>query len=364
MFAFIATLALGVFTLTAISVQKVYGRLPAKELKRRAQAGDEFAYIIYRAVAYGLGLTVFLWGLIGISAAVLFWVMARWLPMPLAVLGIVSIIWFGFAWMPNSRVTPMGMWLVKAVSPALAWAMQYVHPALEKSGHAVRKRVTRFAHTGLYEREDFIDLLEQQKAQTDNRLTQHELDIALHALTFGDKLVRDIMIPRSQVRTATETDTIGPILLDELHASGHSRFPVLAADNPDKIVGMLYLRDLVNKEHTGTVAGRMHREIHYVHEEHTLDGVLQAFLKTKRHMFVVANSFEETVGIVTIEDVLEQIIGKPIIDEFDQYEDIRAVAARAAAKIHKDQKHDKLVPPPTSVPEQAKDSAEATEVVE
>jgi CBS domain containing-hemolysin-like protein len=50
---------------------------------------------------------------------------------------------------------------------------------------------------------------------------------------------------------------------------------------------------------------------------------------------IVVNSFEEYIGIVTIEDVLEQIVGKQIVDEFDQYDDLRAVAAKAAAKDHK-----------------------------
>jgi Mg2+/Co2+ transporter CorC len=78
---------------------------------------------------------------------------------------------------------------------------------------------------------------------------------------------------------------------------------------------------------------------------------LQAFLKTKRHLFIVVNGFEEVIGIVTIEDVIEQIIGQPIMDEFDQYQDLRAVAIRMADKIHKEQKHETLTPEATEVVE-------------
>ncbi|QQS69160.1 CBS domain-containing protein [Candidatus Saccharibacteria bacterium] len=78
----------------------------------------------------------------------------------------------------------------------------------------------------------------------------------------------------------------------------------------------------------------MRRKVTYVHEDFTLYQTLQAFIKTKQHLFIVVNSFEEYVGIITIEDVLERVIGKLIVDEFDRYDDLRAVAAAAAKKDH------------------------------
>jgi CBS domain containing-hemolysin-like protein len=66
-----------------------------------------------------------------------------------------------------------------------------------------------------------------------------------------------------------------------------------------------------------------------------LADALQAILKTRQHLFVVVNRFEEYVGVISIEDILEQIVGSPILDEFDQYDDLRAVAARQAEKDHK-----------------------------
>ncbi len=63
--------------------------------------------------------------------------------------------------------------------------------------------------------------------------------------------------------------------------------------------------------------------------------MLCRLFKTHRQLYVVVNSFEEYVGIITIEDILETILGTSIIDEFDQYDDLRAVAARAAKKDHK-----------------------------
>jgi CBS domain containing-hemolysin-like protein len=76
----------------------------------------------------------------------------------------------------------------------------------------------------------------------------------------------------------------------------------------------------------------MRQEVFYINEQLSLDHALNAFLKTKHHLFIVVNEFEDVVGVLSIEDVLEQIIGQPILDEFDQYDDLRAVAAKHASK--------------------------------
>jgi CBS domain containing-hemolysin-like protein len=83
----------------------------------------------------------------------------------------------------------------------------------------------------------------------------------------------------------------------------------------------------------------MHHQVCYVHEDQPLGEVMRAILKTHQQLFVVVNSFEEYVGIITMEDILEEVIGQQIVDEFDQYEDMRAVAARVAKKDH--QTHEK-----------------------
>jgi CBS domain containing-hemolysin-like protein len=103
----------------------------------------------------------------------------------------------------------------------------------------------------------------------------------------------------------------------------------------------------------------MNARLTYVHEDFSLYQTLQAFLKTKQHLFLVVNSFEELVGIITIEDVLEQMIGRAIVDEFDRYDDMRAVAAAAAHKEH--QEHDE--PKPEHEQTTAEPTTEPPEVV-
>lgn len=326
-------------TVVGLALQKTYDQVPAYELKRQAQKGNADAKILYRAVAYGPSLKVLLWITIGIGATGLFFVVARDLPWPLALLGIAIILWFGLVWLPHTKVSKLSRRLALWLTPAVAWKLNYLHPLFEAVGLAVHRHTAPARHTRLYQREDLVELLQQQEKQTDSRISKAQIDMAIHALTFGSKLVRDTLTPWSQVKKVNVGDSLGPILMDELHKAGHSRFPVYDGKK-DNIVGLLYLRDLLQEQAGGLVKNIMHRHVTYVHEEQTLYQTLQAFLKTKRHLFIVVNRFEEVVGVISIEDVLEQIIGQPIMDEFDQYEDLRAVAARMADKIHKEQKHE------------------------
>jgi CBS domain containing-hemolysin-like protein len=332
---FIFGAVFAVCTLLAIGLQRTYYHYPVKELKRRARKGDQLAQMLYRPVSYGLSLQVLLWGLIIASAAVSFVLLARAFAPWFGVVLVALILWLGFLWIPSSRLTAFSIASARLLTPGIAWLVNLLHPVLQFVGETVR----RFRHmsfkTGLYEKEDLIELLESQRGIPENRIPLEEIDLVQHALTFGDMLVRDTFVPRRSVLMIKESEPIGPKLMDELYQSGHSRFPVYK-DDETNIVGTLYMRDMVKKQTGGHVKDVMREDVFYVHEDFTLYQVLQAFLKTKHHMFIVVNSFEEFVGIITIEDVVEQIIGKPIVDEFDKYDDMRAVASAAAKTEHEE----------------------------
>ncbi len=331
---FLLGLGCALFAIVFSVLYRAFGHVTPKELKRRARNGDEIAAVLYRTVAYGLSLKLVLGGFFGVFAygAVVLLVRALdvWLAVPVLVLiGILGALF------TDSRggASKTALWLAAHISPVLAWLLEWLHPVFEQVSRAVRKLLPVRVHSGLYEKEDLAALLEQQKNQPDNRIAHGEIDLLSHALTFGDKTVSDALVPKRVVKSVAATDAVGPVLMNELHASGHSRFPVYEVKK-DNIVGVLYLHDLVATKKSGTVSNIMRRKVTYVHEDFTLYQTLQAFIKTKQHLFIVVNSFEEYVGIITIEDVLERVIGKLIVDEFDRYEDLRAVAAAAAKKDH------------------------------
>lgn len=160
-------------------------------------------------------------------------------------------------------------------------------------------------------------------------LTGDERKTLASTLHFADKLVRDYMTPRSVMEAIGVHELLGPLVLDGLHRTGHSHFPVFDGDI-DHIVGMLHIHTLFNLQDkkTRTVEDVMEPKVLYIHEEQTLGQALSACIKHRRHLLVVINEFRETVGVITIEDAVEQMIGRKIVDEFEAHDDLRAVAAR------------------------------------
>ncbi len=161
-------------------------------------------------------------------------------------------------------------------------------------------------------------------------LSKDEQKLILHGLDFPKKQIREIMTPRSSIVSISKAEMLGPLVLDDLHKTGHSRFPVIDQDI-DHVAGILYIQDLLtvnSGKNSNTVAKTMSPRVFYIREDQPLDQALAAFLRTHHHLFIVVNEFRETVGIVSLEDVIEALLGRKIIDEFDTHEDIRTIAAR------------------------------------
>jgi CBS domain containing-hemolysin-like protein len=316
-------------------LQRTYGSLPLKEMKRRARAGDTVAAAMYRAASYGSSLRALLWILVVLVAAVFFVTVSNATESWFAIITSGALLWFGFIWLPAQEATRTGVWFASKLAPVFEKVLQYLHPVLDRIAKFIRRHRPVSMHTGIYDKDDLLSLFERQKVQGDNRVDQHTLEIVEHVLKFADKKVADILTPRRVVKAVSVDDTVGPVIMTDLHKSGHSRFPAYEGKQ-DNIVGILYLRDLVKAKAGGTVQKIMSKTVCYVHEDQPLTEALQAILKTHQQLFVVVNSFEEYVGIVTIEDIMEEIVGKQIVDEFDQYDDLRAVAKKLADKEHKE----------------------------
>lgn len=329
----IMDIVLAALALMSVGLLKSYRNVSERELRRRARDGDELAAALYKAASYGSSLGAVLWLLVVLTNALFFVHIARTAPAWFAVAASAAVLWFAFVWLPARDVTRFSTWLAVKLAPALAWLLNYLHPLFNRIVMFVDRHRPITIHTGIYTKEDLVDLIQDQKVQPYNRIDKVVLDVAQHALTFGDILVRDVMIPRRTVKMIAADETIGPVLMSELHKSGFSRFPVYAGKK-DNLLGTLYMKDMVKAKTGGMIESVMQADLAYIHEEQPLTDALQAILRTHRHQYIVVNSFEEYVGIITLEDVLEQIVGKPIIDEFDQYDDLRAVAARAARQEH------------------------------
>lgn len=316
-----------------VLLYKLYNSVSVLELKRLARAKNKRAESIYRVASFGATLDVMLWVFGTASAAALFIWSAR-TNIYLAVIVIVLSAWL-VIWAPAPRWNGKFGRIATLFSRYQVALLTILDPVLGRIAGWFPPAYRVHIHTGLYEKRDLLELLSRQSGQLDNRIDPADLSITQGTITFGDKPVRTIMTPRRQIKMVGADDQVGPMLMDELHKSGHSRFPVVkgsAKSTSPEIVGTLYLKDIVGYSGSGTVKSLARKDVFYINEDSSLRQALDAFLKTHHHLLIVVNSFEEIVGVLSLEDVLEQIVGRPILDEFDNYENLRAVASIDAQK--------------------------------
>ena len=324
MTSFIFAILLILLALLALTLEKTYFYLTPIELKRLARSDDQLAKTLFSAEAYGNELKVLLWLIIGLSAAGGFVLFARVAPPLFGFLAVVLVLWLAFLWIPRTRLTVMGTRIAEWCTPAVVRLLRFLHPVMAYLALYLG-RFPMTPHTGLYERDDLYELLRRQKEQNDNRISDQELELMRRILRFGDYHVRDLMVPRRHVKSVAVTDNIGPVLLDELHATGHTRFPV--NEGKTNIVGTFAVNDVPDINASGKVRDFYERHVAYAHQEDSLEQALRAFAQTHQHLLVVVNSFNEYVGIVTLSDILNRLLGEAE-KSFEEHDDRKAVASR------------------------------------
>jgi CBS domain containing-hemolysin-like protein len=136
-------------------------------------------------------------------------------------------------------------------------------------------------------------------------------------IDFGDTVVREVMIPRPDMVTAEAASSVSEALRGAL-AAGYSRIPVYR-DNIDDVVGIAYAKDLMRSEHDGLDAepvGDHMRPARFVPETKRVASMLREMQDAKFHLAIVVDEYGGTAGLVTLEDLIEELVGE-IVDEFD-----------------------------------------------
>lgn len=320
-------------TIFSVLLVRSFAYMSVRELKRQARAGNPQAKIVYPVRAYGMQLWIVLWGLQGLITSGIILILHSFVGSVWTVIISVPLIVLVHAILPWTRRPKPSLRLAAYVSPALERLLRILYPVLRLSEDAVGRWIQPEPILLIQSRDELLEILHHNAEEFDH-VNADELKIAENALVFGDKRISDYMIPLSEVKFVRAEEALTPIVRDEIHKSGYSRLPVYKGNN-QCIIGILYIKDVMNLKDQKLASEVMRSEVYYINELQSLDQALKAFIKTKHHLFIVVNEFEDIVGILTIEDVIEQIIGRAIVDEFDQYDDLRSVA-----KYHAKQKHD------------------------
>ena len=161
-----------------------------------------------------------------------------------------------------------------------------------------------------------VDHLSQALELTsDGDTTKEEQKILEGIVSFGNTDTKQVMRPRIDIFALRE-DMKFPEVLEEIKKHGYSRIPVFS-DHIDKVVGVLYVKDLlpyIDRKQFNWLS--LIREPYFVPENKKLDDLLLEFQEKKNHLAVVVDEYGGTSGIVTLEDIIEEIVGD-ISDEFD-----------------------------------------------
>jgi CBS domain containing-hemolysin-like protein len=187
---------------------------------------------------------------------------------------------------------------------------------------------------------EFRDLVDQARERGFVEEDEHEM---IHSVfELGDTLVREVMVPRTEMVFIERDKTLRQALSLALR-SGYSRIPVIGEDLDD-IIGIAYIKDLAKRSHDHREAEQserveeLMRPANFVPENKMADELLKEMQSEQIHLAIVVDEYGGTAGLVTIEDILEEIVGE-ISDEFDEDEDeqlerLSKYKYRARARIH------------------------------
>ena len=190
----------------------------------------------------------------------------------------------------------------------------------------------RFFQGELKNREELVEVI--RDSEQNDLIDQNTREMIEGVMEIAELRVRDIMIPRSQIIFIEEQQDLNTCL-NTIIESAHSRFPVIAdADDRDNIVGILHAKDLLKflrEDAEEFDLSSLLRPVVIVPESKRVDRMLKDFRSERFHMAIVVDEFGAVSGLVTIEDILEQIVGD-IEDEFDEeVADIRQLSRHTYA---------------------------------
>lgn len=188
-------------------------------------------------------------------------------------------------------------------------------------------RATSVPRVEAYHRFDSKEELETMIRQAENVLSQDEQERLVQSLGAYDKPVETIMTVKHNMKTINKTDFLGPLMLSEIHELGHSRLPVIDQDI-DHVIGVLSVQDLLSLDVKKSVSAEkaMEAKVYYIRNDETIEYALNAFIHTKQQLFIVINEYRETVGLLTLLDVVGALIGNHLHPHDKDHQNIEQIA--------------------------------------
>ena len=159
-------------------------------------------------------------------------------------------------------------------------------------------------------------------------IEENEANIINNILELKDKIVRQVMTPRTVTFSINEHITVGNAMATLTELSSHSRIPIYTRE-PDNVTGIVMRKDILQAAAEGKnklTLARFKRPAHFVPETAPLHRIFMDFFDRRQHLFIVVDEYGTMTGVISMEDVIEEIVGREIIDESDKAKDMRELA--------------------------------------
>lgn len=230
-----------------------------------------------------------------------------------------ALVLFGFEELVEGTVSRRPeLWGVR-LAPYARILMFLMSPMLVLSLAFSQSETTTRDSNNMVTEDDLKNLVDA--GHQEGLLEQDEREMIYSIFRLGDTLVREIMVPRIDF-TALDVNLPIEQAVDAMVASGYSRVPVYE-ETVDHIVGILYIKDLVRifrEKTSGLPLRKILRQAYFVPEAKKVDELLDEMQARRVHMAIVVDEYGGVAGLVTLEDIVEEIVGE-IRDEFDQAEE-------------------------------------------
>lgn len=210
--------------------------------------------------------------------------------------------------------------LIRVLGP-LIWLIQLLSKRLKPGGRIFSAPEEEIRHMAMISAEE-------------GSILRYEADLVKNVLRLNDVTARDIMTPRSVVVKLPANLTLGEVS-DKVKEWTHSRIPTYDPDDPETWLGMVLSRDILNRlanDDFDVSLDSLQKPMHFVGEKTPGHVLLKTFLKRRTHLFGVVDEYGSLTGIVTLEDVLESLIGEEIVDEVDTAADMQQLAKSRGQK--------------------------------
>lgn len=287
------------------------------DLKRKMDLGDIDAKRVYKIRRKGnLLLSTLLLGNIAVTStiSILLESIAGGLWAGIITTGVIFV--FGEV-LPQAYVSRVAIKFGSITAPITEIFIFVFYPICGPVAYILDKLLGSELPT-IYTKHEIAKLVAEHEDHPDSTIDADEERIIHGALQFSDEKVSNIMTPIDKVVMVRENDEVGEDLLDKMKGSGRSRFPVL--DTNSQVIGILYAKDLVGEifNNTKKVSDLARKKVIIAKENDKLDNALNRFLTTRMHIFIVKNQKGIITGIITIEDIIEEILKREIIDESEK----------------------------------------------